>query len=78
MSSEQYYTVGQVADLLGVPPWRVSSLFYSRKISGPEFPLIGGRRLIPCERLDVVRMFLARQGVRTRAPAGRNGACKRS
>jgi hypothetical protein len=62
-------SVGNVADLFGVAPWKVSYLFDRRRLSGEMCPMVGGRRLIPEDYLPIVRRELVRMG----AVASANG-----
>jgi hypothetical protein len=58
--------VGEVARRLGVPPRLISYLLYQRRLPDEAYPIVGGRRIIPLDRLDevaaAVREHLSRRG----------------
>jgi len=55
-------SVSEVARRLGANPKDISDLFYSRKLRDDLCPIVAGRRLIPENYLDVIRMALKRAG----------------
>jgi hypothetical protein len=55
-------TVSEAARELGVKPRDISDLFYKRVLRDDLVPIIGGRRLIPRDYLEVVAMELRRAG----------------
>lgn len=60
------HSVGEVARLLGVRPAQITALFYERKLRDDLCPIVGGRRLIPSEVVEVVAMELRRKGITVR------------
>ena len=63
-------TVSEAARLIGTEPRRISDLFYSRRLPDDAFPIIAGRRMIPADKVDDIRVALAR----TNRPARREVA----
>jgi hypothetical protein len=63
----QFSTVGEVATQLGVRPAQISQLFYERKLSGEQCPIVGGRRIIPPDYVPVIEMVLRRKGIAVRS-----------
>ena len=57
-------TVGDVARRLGVNPSMITMLFYRGHVRPDRCPVVGGRRLIPPDMVDVIAMALRRRGVR--------------
>ena len=55
--------VGDVAKKLGVRPQQITALFYERRIRDDVCPVVGGRRIIPPEAVDVIAMELRRKGI---------------
>ena len=60
--------VGEVAKLLDVAPPLITGLFYRRDLQGDRCPIVGGRRLIPADYIEIVAMALRRKGVEVRDP----------
>ncbi len=54
------FTTRQVAELLGVEPWRVRRLFETGSL--PEPPRFAGRRVIPRPMIADVAMALRKRG----------------
>jgi hypothetical protein len=63
-----FVSVSDVARELGVRPSQVSQLFYERRLRDDLAPIVGGRRLIPSELVDVIRMELRRKGICVQTP----------
>ena len=59
----QYHTVSGVARHYGVPPRKISDLFYARKLSDEECPIVNGRRLIPESYLPELEHGLRQHGL---------------
>jgi hypothetical protein len=55
-------SVSEAARRIGAKPRDISDLFYNRKLRDDIAPIVGGRRLIPEDYLDVIRMALKRAG----------------
>jgi hypothetical protein len=56
-------TISELARERGIPPRKISDLFYSRKLDDSLCPLIGGRRLIPLEYVPLLDAVLQQAGV---------------
>lgn len=56
--------VGDVARLLGVRPSQITALFYERRLRDDLCPIVGGRRIIPQNYVEVIAMELRRKGIR--------------
>ncbi|MHC4445887.1 MAG: hypothetical protein ACYTF1_22860 [Planctomycetota bacterium] len=56
-------SVGDVARILGVRPSKITQLFYERRLDDDLCPIVGGRRLIPAEYVEIIAMELRRKGV---------------
>ncbi len=59
-------SVGDVARRLNVRPSQVTQLFYERRLRDDLCPIVGGRRLIPQDYVDVIAMELRRKGIDVR------------
>ena len=59
MSSTTHLTVGEVAEIYGVPDWKIRRVVDSLDA---EIPRAGLYRLIPRELLGVIAVELQRQG----------------
>ena len=59
---DDFLTVGQVADKIGVRPRDVSDAFYSRVLDAARCPVVNGRRFIPTDYVPEVRRVLAERG----------------
>jgi hypothetical protein len=57
-----HLSVSEAARTLGANPRDISDLFYRRQLRDDLAPIVGGRRLIPVEYLDLIRMALRRNG----------------
>ena len=55
-----FFSVSEVARLLGAKPRNISDLFYSRQLRDDIAPIVAGRRLIPAEYVEVIRTVLQR------------------
>ena len=62
MDTPQYLTVSEAARRLGALPRDITNAFYMRQLRDDIAPIIGGRRVIPMDYLNVVRMVLKRNG----------------
>lgn len=58
------HTVGDVAKIIGrgVRPQDITGLFYAQRLRDDLCPIVGGRRLIPVDYIDIIRMELRRAG----------------
>ena len=63
---EELLSVGDVARRLNVRPSQVTQLFYERRLRDDLCPIVGGRRLIPHDYVEVIAMELKRKGVSVR------------
>lgn len=52
------YTVGELARLLGVPPWRISNLLYQQRVRPDLSYVVAGRRIVPHAMLPDIRAAL--------------------
>lgn len=59
---KQQLTASDVARRLGVPPRRISDLFYQRKLDDNAFPIVEGRRRIPESMVPKIRAALKEVG----------------
>jgi hypothetical protein len=57
-----YVSVSQAARRLKARPRDISDLFYRRQLRDDLCPIVGGRRLIPEDYLDMIAAELARKG----------------
>ena len=57
-----YLSVSQAARRLSARPRDISDLFYRRQLRDDLCPIVGGRRLIPEDYLDMIAAELARTG----------------
>lgn len=57
-----YLSVSQAARRLHARPRDISDLFYRRQLRDDLCPIVGGRRLIPEDYLDMIATELARTG----------------
>jgi len=62
-------SVSEAARQIGANPKDISDLFYRRELRDDLCPIVAGRRLIPADYLDMIRMTLRRNG-RTLAKGG--------
>ena len=63
---QELMCVGDVARLLGVKPSQITALFYERRLRDDLCPIVGGRRLIPQNYVEVIAMELRRKGIDVR------------
>ena len=56
-------SVGDVARQLNVKPASITQLFYERRLRDDLCPIVGGRRIIPPDYIDVIAMELRRKGI---------------
>lgn len=61
-----YLSVSEAARRLGAKPKDISDLFYRRALRDDLCPIVAGRRLIPDDYLDMIRLALKR----ARRPVG--------
>ncbi|MBD3291352.1 MAG: hypothetical protein GF393_00400 [Armatimonadia bacterium] len=61
-SAMAYVSVSEAARRLDARPRDISDLLYRRQLSDDRCPLVGNRRLIPEDYLDVIAMVLRRTG----------------
>ena len=64
----EFLSVGDVATRLDVKPSQITALFYERRLRDALCPIVGGRRIIPREMVDVIAMELRRKGIATTSP----------
>ena len=58
-----HLSVSQAARLIpGAGPKDISDLFYLRRLDDERCPVVAGRRLIPAEYLDTIKVALRRAG----------------
>ena len=55
-----FFSVSEVARLLGAKPKDISDLFYSRELRDDIAPIVAGRRLIPDDYVEAIRETLRR------------------
>jgi hypothetical protein len=53
-------SVSEAARRIGANPKDISDLFYRRELRDDSCPIVAGRRLIPDDYLDVIRLALKR------------------
>lgn len=59
-----HLSVSTVARQLGVPPRKITDLFYRRKLSDSICPVVDGRRIIPAEYVPAVEAACRDAGLR--------------
>lgn len=59
MQTTEFLTIGQVADRLGIPRWRLAYLIERRAVPGPSSK-VPGRRLFSSEDVAAVQAGLAK------------------
>ena len=64
-----YLSVSQAARRLNARPRDISDLFYRRQLRDDLCPIVGGRRLIPEEYLDMIATELTRTGHPVASPS---------
>jgi hypothetical protein len=57
-----HLNVSEAARQLGARPRDISDLFYKRALRDDLCPIVGGRRMIPTDSLEMIRMALKRNG----------------
>ena len=67
-----HLSISAIARQYGIPPRRISDLFYARKLDDRICPIVDGRRAIPIEYLPTVETVL-REGT---CPNVRNGGLR--
>ena len=55
----QFFAVSDLARQINCPPRDISDLLYARFIPDDECPVVGGRRLIPAQYVNVIATKLA-------------------
>ena len=58
----KHLSVSEAARRLKARPRDISDLFYRRRLRDDLCPIVGGRRLIPEDYLDIVAMALSKHG----------------
>jgi hypothetical protein len=58
-------TVSEAARIIGVQPRRISDLLYARRLPDCDYPVVGGRRLIPRDKIEEIRAALLRASTST-------------
>ena len=58
-----HLSVSAVARQLGVPPRKITDLFYRRKLSDSLCPVVDGRRIIPAEYVPTVEAACREAGI---------------
>ena len=58
----KFLSVSEAARRLNARPRDISDLFYRRRLRDDLCPIVGGRRLIPAEYLDMIAAELRRTG----------------
>lgn len=58
-----HLSISAIARRYGIPPRRISDLFYARKLDDRICPIVDGRRSIPIEYLPTVENVLRETGV---------------
>jgi hypothetical protein len=61
-TAEKALSVSAVARRIGANPRDISDLFYSRKLRDDLCPVVGGRRTIPANYIELIRAALKRAG----------------
>jgi hypothetical protein len=64
------FTVSRLARQFGVAPQKISDLFYRRKLSDSDCPVVDGRRQIPADYVPTVERVLREHGVLKNQEAG--------
>ena len=57
------FTVSALARQWGIPPRKISDLFYCRRLSDDACPVVEGRRIIPEAYVPVVEQVLRDAGI---------------
>lgn len=55
--------ISTIARRFGLPPQRISNLFYRRVLSDRMCPVVNGRRVIPADYLAVIERVLRERGL---------------
>jgi len=58
----KHLSVSEAARLLKARPRDISDLFYRRRLRDDLCPIVGGRRLIPEDYMDIIAIELRRSG----------------
>ena len=58
----KHLSVSEAARRLNARPRDISDLFYRRRLRDDLCPIVGGRRLIPEDYLDMIALVLRRRG----------------
>ena len=62
-------SISRLARELGIPPRKISDLFYARKLDDTRCPIIDGRRVIPVDYVPEIKRVLGENGVIDEAEA---------
>jgi hypothetical protein len=57
-----FLSVGEVTEMLGLPPRTVTNALYDRRLDAAQCPIVGGRRLIPTGYVPEIRRILKPEG----------------
>jgi hypothetical protein len=68
--SKDFLSVGEVAEMLDLPPRIVTNALYDGRLDAARCPIVGGRRLIPSGYVPEIRRILKHaKGEDAAAPA---------
>jgi hypothetical protein len=67
------FTIAETARRLGIPPRKISDMFYNGKLDETKCVLIGGRRFIPSDYVSTVEQAVGSAG--SHAPARESSPC---
>ena len=59
----RFFSVSGLARQWGIQPRKISDLFYSRRLSDDECPVVDGRRLIPEDYAPTIKQALRESGI---------------
>ena len=60
---QHFFTVSSVARRFGIQPRKISDLFYARRLSDADCPVVDGRRVIPESYLPQLELTLRECGL---------------
>jgi hypothetical protein len=69
----EVHSISGLARRWGIPPRKISDLFYARKLNEDRCPVIGGRRIIPASYVPTVERVLREVGA---LPAEETATCR--
>jgi len=58
-----FTTISQLARKHGIPPCKISDLFYRRILSDAICPIVSGRRVIPVDYVPTLEEILRERGL---------------